>query len=121
MDKDCEGENYEILLEKYNTLFKKHEQLKYDCLENTVIESMKDMKNTFELQDAKINKLHDKLYVYSNNIKSVILMINIFKKNSIDDSLLLTYPIVREMSAKLDFIIEILESNLHINYSNNIF
>lgn len=111
------GQRYIKLLEEHTELKteldqikKELEQLKKECEENTIINSMNDMKKSYEIQEKKIEKLKgciSEIYDYTRTAKT---MINVVSTNISDYSNMRSFK--QELRTRLEFVIEMLESSL---------
>ena len=108
---------YIRLLEEHTELKKEFEdikieleKLKKEYEENTIINSMNDMKKSYEIQEKKIDKLKIYINEISNYTKTVITMSEVISKNISDYSNMRTYRY--ELRTRLEFMVEILESSL---------
>jgi len=99
---------YDKLLLDYETLENEYKDLQSDYSENTIIQSMNDMKDVYNHQKKKIEKLNDIIDSILEVNKSVKLMLSVLCKNvnNIEDKYLLKY--------RIEFIQEILESSLKL-------
>lgn len=103
-------EKYESLYKKYNKLLEDYDKLKHECSENTVIQSMMDMKNTYESQCKQIEKYKEIKEHFIDTISTCKLMINIIIKK-----VKYSIPNISEsyiLEQKLIFINEILDESL---------
>ena len=79
-------DKYNNLESKYDKIFKEHEELKYEYSENTIIQSMNDMKNRYEelvkntISVTKYNSLDDKYNkLAKNSISCITILDRIYK------------------------------------------
>jgi hypothetical protein len=100
------------LQEKYNQLLQEHLKLKNDYSENTIIESMNDMKKVYDIQKKEIDKLGRIIYEMTDMTKSTKTMLLVLSKN------INNYG-NNDFKNRLEFIQEILDSSLRLkmNYS----
>lgn len=76
------GDKYQILLSKYNELLEKYNQLEHDYSENTIVESMNDMKRKYEQLVAntvpayKYNLLNEKFERVSHTVHGSDVLID---------------------------------------------
>lgn len=117
LDNSLSTQRYIRLLEEHTELKKECEdvkieleKLKKECEENTIINSMNDMKKSYEIQEKKIDKLKIYINEISNYTKTVITMSEVISKNISDYSNMRTYKY--ELRTRLEFMVEILESSL---------
>lgn len=81
------SENYLNLKKKYEELLREHAQLKVDYSENFMIESMNDMKKTFEEKELEIkilsnsvDRLRNTNYHLCENLTAVQIMLATLNK-----------------------------------------
>jgi chromosome segregation ATPase len=81
------SENYLNLKKKYEELMREHAQLKVDYSENFMIESMNDMKKTFEEKELEIkvlsnsvDRLRNTNYHLCENLTAVQIMLATLNK-----------------------------------------
>jgi hypothetical protein len=81
------SENYLSLKKKYDDLIREHNKLKHEYSENFLIESMNDMKKTFEEKELEIKVLSNSLerlrnmnYHLCENLNAVQIMLTTIHK-----------------------------------------
>lgn len=103
-----EDPHYLILLDKYNELLENYDQLQHDFSENTIIQSMNDMKEQYQTLKKNQKKLLYTLDELHDTNKATSLMIETLitslKYNTDIDNYALKH--------KLEFINDIINSNL---------
>lgn len=113
--------NYENLTLDYNNLKKEHEELKYEYSENTIIQSMNDMKNRYEelirntVSLVKYNTLEEKYNKLARNCISSITMIDrVYKylRRIEDNPFYRDAPDFRKIELEMTIISEILQDGL---------
>lgn len=82
MESTDNAQTYSELLSEYDKLNAELTTLKKECEENTIIQSMNDMKTVYESQRKKIEKLTQIMEGLTESIKSVQLMLKVLTKNT---------------------------------------
>lgn len=101
-------QTYAELLLEYERVSGELNKLKKDCEENTIIQSMNDMKKVYEAQQEKIEKMRDIMDRMGEGQKAVQLMLKTIIKN-FNTAIYRRDNVVRyELKTKLEFINEIL-------------
>jgi predicted nuclease with TOPRIM domain len=95
---------YNTLQKEFNELKNKYNELQNDYSENTIIMSMKSMKQIYESQQVEIKNLKNTLYEIREQNKTVKLLINTIIKNSRQ------YKDTLALETRLEFIKEVLPS-----------
>ena len=100
-----EQNTYIDLLNKYNKLLEQYETLKVDFSENTIIQSMNDMKHIYQTQKETQKKLIDIIDSMSDSNNAVKIMMDtlISSRFTIDN---------HTTKTRLEFINEILKNNI---------
>jgi predicted nuclease with TOPRIM domain len=93
------------LEDKYEKLLQEYNKLKNEYSENTIVQSMNDMKSMYDIQKKKIDKLNDIIYKITNMNKSIKLMLSVVCKNASNYTFTSRY----ELKHRLEFIQEILD------------
>ena len=108
------SESYLNLKKKYDDLVKEHTKLKHEYSENFLIESMNDMKKTFEEKELEIKVLSSSLerlrnmnYHLCENLGAVQIMLNTIHK-SMRQLINPTTSDLYQLEQKLKFVDEII-------------
>lgn len=101
----------ELVLE-YEKINEELSKLKKECEENTIIQSMNDMKKTYENQSKKIEKMSDIIDAMNETTRAVQLMLNSVVKSSSNYSNRRDNITRFELKTRLEFINEILSDSL---------
>lgn len=96
--------------EKYNKLLQEHLKLKNDYSENTIIESMNDMKKVYERQQKKIDKLKNIIDNIIDINKTLKVMLSVLCRNTSSYN----YDGRYELKHRIEFIQEILNNSLKL-------
>jgi putative cell wall-binding protein len=105
-------QKYDELLLDYERVTEELNKLKKDCEENTIIQSMNDMKKMYETQEKKIEKMSNIIDKMNENTRAVQLMLKTVIKN-MDNYNSRRENITRfELKTRLEFINEILSNSL---------
>lgn len=107
-------QTYEELVLECERLKEELNKLKKDCEENTIIQSMNDMKKTYEAQSKKIDKMSDIIDSMNETTRAVQLMLkSVIKSSSNYSNSNRRDNITRfELKTRLEFINEILSDSL---------
>lgn len=100
----------ETTKEELETTRKELEQLKGECEENTIINSMNDMKKSYEIQEKKIEKLKNYISEIYNYTRTAKTMISVVSTNVSDYTSMRSFR--QELRTRLEFIIEMLDISL---------
>jgi len=92
------------------TTKKELEKLKEECEENTIINSMNDMKKSYEIQEKKIEKLKGYISEIYNYIRTAKIMINVVSTNVSNYTSMRSFS--QELKTRLEFVIEMLDISL---------
>ena len=101
----------ELILE-HTRLTEELSKLKKECEENTIIQSMNDMKKTYEEQSKKIDKMSDIIDSMNSTTRAVQLMLKSVIKSSSNYSNRRDNISRFELKTRLEFINEILSDSL---------
>lgn len=112
MDTEIQGlqEKYDKLLNDYLKLNNEYDTLKYAYSENTIIESMNDMKVVYENQQHQIKKLKEIINNISDINKSIQVMLSILNTNTSSYN----YEGRYELKCRIEFIEEVLKTSLKL-------
>lgn len=112
MDTEIQGlqEKYDKLLNDYLKLNNEYDTLKYAYSENTIIESMNDMKVVYENQQHQIKKLKEIINNMSDINKSIQVMLSILNTNTSSYN----YEGRYELKCRIEFIEEVLKTSLKL-------
>ena len=102
------------LQEKYDKLLLSYEKLQHDFSENTIIQSMADMKTVYETQKKKLDKMNDIIYSLHDSSKTVKTLLNTMSNNMTSYSKKYESMTKYELRSRLQFIEEIVEASLKI-------
>ena len=105
-------QTYEELVLECERLKEELNKLKKDCEENTIIQSMNDMKTTYEAQSKKIDKMSDIIDSMNETTRAVQLMLKSVIKSSSNYSNRRDNITRFELKTRLEFINEILSDSL---------
>ncbi len=105
-------QTYEELVLECERLKEELNKLKKDCEENTIIQSMNDMKKTYEAQSKKIDKMSDIIDSMNETTRAVQLMLKSVIKSSSNYSNRRDNITRFELKTRLEFINEILSDSL---------
>lgn len=105
-------QTYEDLVLECERLKEELNKLKKDCEENTIIQSMNDMKTTYEAQSKKIDKMSDIIDSMNETTRAVQLMLKSVIKSSSNYSNRRDNITRFELKTRLEFINEILSDSL---------
>jgi len=105
-------ENYSKLLIEYEKVVNELIQLKKEYEENTIIQSMNDMKTVYDSQMLKIEKMNDIIDRINDNNKAIKIMLDIFSRNISNYSRRSESMTRFELKSRIDFIKEIVEDSL---------
>lgn len=107
-------QTYEELVLEHERLIEELSKLKKECEENTIIQSMNDMKKTYESQSKKIDKMSDIIDSMNETTRAVQLMLkSVIKSSSNYSNSNRRDNITRfELKTRLEFINEILSDSL---------
>ncbi len=97
------------LLVEYEVIKSELNKLKKDYEENTIIQSMNDMKEVYDKQTKKMEKMSDIIDNMNDTTKAVQLMLKMVIKNCTGYSTRINKC---ELNNKIEFISEILEESL---------
>jgi hypothetical protein len=120
-------QTYDELFLEYERVSEELTKLKKECEENTIIQSMNDMKKTYESQSKKIDKMSDIIDSMNETTRAVQLMLkSVIKSSSNYSNSNRRDNITRfELKTRLEFINEILSDSLktknelyYLNYSD---
>lgn len=100
------------LLVKYESIKSELDNLKKEYEENTIIQSMNDMKQVYDKQSKKMEKMSDIIDNMNETTKAVQLMLKILVKNMSSYSNRRESVSRFELKNKIEFISEILEESL---------
>lgn len=101
-------QTYEDLLVEYERVNSELSALKKECEENTVIQSMNDMKKVYEKQKEKIDKMHEIMDKIVDGQKAVQVMLKHLIKNFHNSSIRREGLMRYELKTRLEFINDIL-------------
>lgn len=102
---------YNELLLKYDTLVNEHKNLQNDYSENIIIQSMNDMKDIYNIQKKKTDKLNEVIDNIIDMNKSIRIMLSTLYKNTNNaDNFQGRYS----LKYRIEFIQEILENTLKL-------
>jgi putative cell wall-binding protein len=104
--------NVAELLVEYELIKSELNKLKKDYEENTIIQSMNDMKHVYDKQSKKMEKMSDVIDNMNATTKAVQLMLKILVKNMSSYSNRRESVSRFELKNKIEFIDEILEESL---------
>lgn len=105
---DASLQTYAELLLEYERVSSELTTLKKECEENTIIQSMNDMKKVYEKQKEKIDKMHDIIDKIVDGQKAVQVMLKHLIKN-FNNSTIRREGLMRyELKTRLEFINDIL-------------
>ena len=107
-----EEQTYDELILKYESVSFELNKLKKDYEENTIIQSMNDMKEVYDKQTKKLEKMSDVIDNMNETTKAVQLMLRILVKNVNSYSNRRENISRFELKNKIEFISEILEESL---------
>lgn len=105
-------ETYDELLLKYECMTIEFNNLKKDYEENTIIQSMNDMKQVYDTQTRKMEKMSDVIDSMNETTRSSRLMLKTIVKNLNSNSYKRESVARFELKNKLEFVNEILEESL---------
>jgi hypothetical protein len=105
-------QTYAELLLEYDRVNDELSKLRKECEENTIIQSMNDMKKTYESQSKKIDKMSDIIDTMNETTRAVQLMLKNVIKNSSNYSNRRENISRFELKTRLEFISEILSDSL---------
>lgn len=94
--------DYNMLLDDYETSIEDYDKLRLEFSENTIVQSMNDMKTEYEKQIKKQKNLTNIINYININNNAIKVMINTLIESSFNVSL----------KNKLEFINEIVESSI---------
>jgi|GWRWMinimDraft_5_1066013.scaffolds.fasta_scaffold127344_1 hypothetical protein len=116
-------QTYAELFLEYESISSELNKLKKDYEENTIIQSMNDMKQIYDKQTKKIEKMSDVIDDMNETTKAIQLMLKMLLKNLSSYSNRRETVTRFELKNKIEFISEILEESLktknelyYINY-----
>jgi hypothetical protein len=109
---DSNLQTYAELVLEYERVSEELSKLKKECEENTIIQSMNDMKKVYEAQKEKIDKMRDIMDRMGEGQKAVQLMLKIIIKNFNTSTYRRDNVTRYELKTKLEFINEILSECL---------
>jgi len=116
---------YDELFLEYERVSEELTKLKKECEENTIIQSMNDMKKMYESQTKKIDKMSDIIDSMNETTRAVQLMLKSVIKSSSNYSNRRDNITRFELKTRLEFINEILADSLktknelyYLNYSD---
>ena len=101
-------QTYADLLLEYERVSSELATLKKECEENTIIQSMNDMKKVYEKQKEKIDKMHDIMDKIVDGQKAVQVMLKHLIKNFHNSNIRRESLIRYELKTRLEFINDIL-------------
>lgn len=107
---DTHLQTYAELVLEYERVSSELTDLKKEYEENTIIQSMNDMKTIYESQKRKLNKMNDIIESLADSNKAIQIMLNILIKNLSNSNLNSSQRF--ELKTKLEFINEILTESL---------
>ena len=105
-------QTYDELVLDYERVSEELSKLKKECEENTIIQSMNDMKKTYEAQSKKIDKMSDIIDTMNETTRAVQLMLKSVIKSSSNYSNRRDNITRFELKTRLEFINEILSDSL---------
>jgi hypothetical protein len=105
-------QDYAELVLEYERINLELNKLKKDYEENTVIQSMNDMKHMYDKHTKKMEKMSDIIDNMNNNTKAVQLMLKTLIKNCTVYSSRLETISKFELKTRVEFINEILGESL---------
>jgi hypothetical protein len=101
-------QTYADLLLEYERVSSELTTLKKECEENTIIQSMNDMKKVYEKQKEKIDKMHEIMDKIVDGQKAVQVMLKHLIKNFHNSNIRRESLIRYELKTRLEFINDIL-------------
>ena len=107
-----QAQTYDEVLLKYESVSFELNKLKKDYEENTIIQSMNDMKEVYDKQTKKLEKMSEVIDNMNETTKAVQLMLKILVKNLSSYSNRRESVTRFELKNKIEFISEILEESL---------
>lgn len=108
-------QTYAELFLEYESISSELNKLKKDYEENTIIQSMNDMKQIYDKQTKKIEKMSDVIDDMNETTKAIQLMLKMLLKNLSSYSNRRETVTRFELKNKIEFISEILEESLNKN------
>lgn len=106
------AQTYDEVLLQYESVSFELNKLKKDYEENTIIQSMNDMKEVYDKQTKKMEKMSEVIDNMNETTKAVQLMLKILVKNLSSYSNRRESVTRFELKNKIEFISEILEESL---------
>jgi putative cell wall-binding protein len=107
-----QAQTYDEVLLQYESVSFELNKLKKDYEENTIIQSMNDMKEVYDKQTKKMEKMSEVIDNMNETTKAVQLMLKILVKNLSSYSNRRESVTRFELKNKIEFISEILEESL---------
>lgn len=101
-------QTYADLVLEYERVSSELSKLKKECEENTIIQSMNDMKKVYEKQQEKIEKMRDIIDKIVDGQKAVQVMLKFVIKNFHNSNIRREGLTRYELKTKLEFINDIL-------------
>lgn len=105
---DANLQTYADLVLEYERVSSELSTLKKECEENTIIQSMNDMKTVYEKQKDKIDKMHQIMDKIVDGQKAAQMMLKVIIKNFHNTGVRREGLPRYELKTKLEFINEIL-------------
>jgi len=103
--------NYDNLLKEYKNVCSELETLKTEYQENTIVQSMNDMKKIYHDQKKVIDKLYNTIDKIHDNNKAIKIMLNALSHlKKLDNTN------KYELKIKIEFIQEILNENFQLKH-----
>lgn len=101
------SQKYIKLAKEYEELKIELDELKKECEENTIINSMNDMKKSYEIQQKKIEYLKNYINEVNSYTRTAKVMINVICTNIPEYGTMRSSR--QELHTRLEFVIEMLD------------
>lgn len=89
--------NNKLLKKEYKELCVKYKELAHDYSENTVIQSMNDMKNDNEILNKNLEKYKECFYYSMQSTRSIDIMIDTLMESTLNNSLKNKFQFIKDV------------------------